>query len=539
MTPPISTGRKGLYPQGLFLFVFVVAIGFAAFLLATQPGGEVEGRQSVDQHGRPKVSLDRSFTPSSVNEGEYVRVKVKLDRALIAKDPMDPAKPHDEADQDVEKYPQGKPICHHGSGIEDDKVLCIEGGIIVWDSYNNWTNDDFADELVAFVFQESFEDKNTNTTENERLERILTYFVCDDGRADGSRYIRIAINTAFEDASHPQRPPPDTYGYDTDHYEVTVRVNDSGKLVPTCTDAKVVIVSEKKLTLEEGEMAKTYTLKLHSPPTHGVAITIKASGDVKVSSDGSTFASEITLTINDKKEHTIHVKADTDADTIKEMETIRHTTSSSDPGYDDIDVANVDVTVNDTGTPPGVTISTLSLRLNPGNTRSYTVKLDKRPTGNSIVIIEITPQAGVTTDKMSLTFTTTDDNWNESQTVTVTAGQTAGEFAITHEIGDGSASEYSAVTVDSIDVTVVAVAPPPPVVVNPPDPATSTPTPTVTMTPTSTRTATPTSVPTSRPRPTRSNSGGGGGGGRGGGGGGGGFRPPPIVQPPPPPPPPP
>ena len=62
--------------QGLLVAALLLAIAAPALYLALQPSG-VEG-----QDGLPVVSLDTSFTPSSIDEGERIRVKVKLDRPL-------------------------------------------------------------------------------------------------------------------------------------------------------------------------------------------------------------------------------------------------------------------------------------------------------------------------------------------------------------------------------------------------------------------------------------------------------------------------
>ena len=75
MTLPSFTRRKGLTLQGFLLVAFVVAISLPAIYLAFQPSNDVEGRPSLQQ-AVPNASLDQSFTPSSVDEGEHIRVKV-------------------------------------------------------------------------------------------------------------------------------------------------------------------------------------------------------------------------------------------------------------------------------------------------------------------------------------------------------------------------------------------------------------------------------------------------------------------------------
>ena len=93
-------------------------------------------------------------------------------------------------------------ICYGANNATE--TPCIEGGIIVWDSYNNAEGDrGFADELIAFKFRPG------------QQEKTLTVFACNDGKSD-PRDIEIQINTSFEDASHPDQPPDNPYGYSMD-----------------------------------------------------------------------------------------------------------------------------------------------------------------------------------------------------------------------------------------------------------------------------------------------------------------------------------
>ena len=132
-----------------------------------------------------------------MDEGQNFKVKVKLDPPL-----GDP------------KTDETNAICYGSGGATE--TPCIEGGIIVWDSYNNDNGDrGFADELIAFKFRPG------------QQEKILTVFACNDGKSD-TRDIEIQINTAFEDISHPNQPPSNPYGYSMDHATITVRVNHTG-----------------------------------------------------------------------------------------------------------------------------------------------------------------------------------------------------------------------------------------------------------------------------------------------------------------------
>ena len=165
--PPQMTRRFSVSLQLATLAGFYLVFATFVLLMVLQPGNQAEGRQLLQTLERPEVSLARDFTRPSVDEGETVRVKVKLDRALLGKGDVAEGQPHDEADKTSATYPDGKPICHRGvEGPRDDESPCIEGGIVVWDSYDDSAQGDSADELVAFVFRKPFEDDDADTPEN-------------------------------------------------------------------------------------------------------------------------------------------------------------------------------------------------------------------------------------------------------------------------------------------------------------------------------------------------------------------------------------
>ena len=141
------THRKRLLSQAFFLAVFCMAVAAMALILALHLGRPVEGRPA-SQQTVPHASLDREFTPSSVDEGQNFAVKVNLDPHL--------------GDPDADET---NAICYGADNATE--TPCIEGGIIVWDSYNNDGGDrGFADELIAFKFRPG------------QQEKILTVFAC-------------------------------------------------------------------------------------------------------------------------------------------------------------------------------------------------------------------------------------------------------------------------------------------------------------------------------------------------------------------------
>ena len=84
---------------------------------------------------------------------------------------------------------------------------CVEGGIIVWDSFNDHLTDHgniLADELIKFVFR------------NGETKKSLSVFVENDECITPGREVKLKINQAFDEA---------TYGYESDDRKHTVGVD--------------------------------------------------------------------------------------------------------------------------------------------------------------------------------------------------------------------------------------------------------------------------------------------------------------------------
>ena len=117
--------------------------------------------------------------------------------------------------------------------------------------------------------------------------------------------------------------------------------------------------------------------------------------------------------------------------------------------------ATVTVTDNDLTVPAGVTVTPTVLAVPEGGSANYTVVLDARPTADVTVAVQVPEDAEVAVDATELTFTTED--WNQAQTVTVTAAQDDDAVAddtvvLTHEVRGGN---YDAVTAASVAVTIL------------------------------------------------------------------------------------
>ena len=215
--------------------------------------------------------------------------------------------------------------------------------------------------------------------------------------------------------------------------------------------AGVTIVPDTGLPVDEGDTG-TYTVVLDSEPSGDVTVTA-ASADV-----GAVTVSPATLTFtstNWATAQTVTVTAVQDLNADDETVDVLHTAvSSADAAYNSLTVAVVTVTVTDDEVAAGVTIvPDTGLRVDEGDTATYTVVLDSQPSGDVTVTAASADVAAVTVSPATLTFTST--NWATAQTVTVRAvdDDDASDETVTVSHGMNSTADaaYNAVTADSGD----------------------------------------------------------------------------------------
>ena len=118
-------------------------------------------------------------------------------------------------------------------------------------------------------------------------------------------------------------------------------------------------------------------------------------------------------------------------------------------------VPEISVTINDNDTA-GVTVTPTALTIEEGNSDTYEVVLDTRPSRNVTVTIHDPANTEVTAEPASRTFTP--DNWNVAKTVTVTAGHDSdgideGATTITHTVSS-TFEQYDGLEADDVTVTV-------------------------------------------------------------------------------------
>jgi len=143
----------------------------------------------------------------------------------------------------------------------------------------------------------------------------------------------------------------------------------------------------------------------------------------------------------------------------EEDETLTITATIADKGTDSqlatLDPASFDVTITDNDMR-GLTVSPLALTVLEGGSGTYTVRLTSQPTSTVTVTPSPPPGADLTMQPASLSFTAS--NWNEPQTVTVTAADDAdveedAVFDIEHRVSGGDYGTNN-VTAAPVKVTV-------------------------------------------------------------------------------------
>ena len=218
----------------------------------------------------------------------------------------------------------------------------------------------------------------------------------------------------------------------------------------TVTDDETagVSITPTQLTLAEGS-SDSYEVVLTSKPSQDVTIAIGHGGDRDVGIDDR----ELTFTGSDWNQvQTVTVSADQDDDAIDDTATFSHTVSSTDGDYDGMTVSQVSVTVTDDETA-GVSITPTQLTLAEGSSDSYEVVLTSKPSQDVTIAIGHSGDRDVGIDDRELTFTGSD--WNQVQTVTVSADQDDDAIddtaTFSHAVSSTDA-DYNGITVSEVEV---------------------------------------------------------------------------------------
>ncbi|MBF2753913.1 MAG: hypothetical protein ISN29_01450, partial [Gammaproteobacteria bacterium AqS3] len=219
----------------------------------------------------------------------------------------------------------------------------------------------------------------------------------------------------------------------------------------TENDTLGLTLSTTSLTVTEGG-SKPLDVSLSSEPSGDVMVTLTqedntANDDVTLGKESLTFT-----TSNWKDVQTVTVSAVHDDDSSSESALIILSASGGD--YGDV-TGSVSVKVTDDDVD--LEVSATSLTVTEGGNGTFTVKLMAAPPSDVTVTLpqdDDTPNTDVMLDKAALTFTVSD--WNQAQTVTVSAAEDPGwddeSTTINLVAGDGDyAGEKASVTVNVED----------------------------------------------------------------------------------------
>ena len=204
-------------------------------------------------------------------------------------------------------------------------------------------------------------------------------------------------------------------------------------------DAVGILLSDESLNVVEG-VTTSYTVRLATQPSETVTVDIGLS----VGADISVSTRQIAFNPNNwmsERTVTVVTRRDLDADVAPAI-TVTHTASNGD--YDmvtkalTVTVSEVDVRglvfLDSDGGTVGVSES---LDIDEGDSTSYSARLATQPSAQ--VVVTLSPGVGLSLNKTSLTFTSSD--WIRAQTVTVTGSDdedtSDGAAAIAHTIAGG------------------------------------------------------------------------------------------------------
>ena len=284
----------------------------------------------------------------------------------------------------------------------------------------------------------------------------------------------VTVTIASEDSSRAS-PSPTTLNFDTENWdipqEVTVATTadtDMNLDLVTLTntgsgggysgitqdirvhllegdDTRGITATPTTRNVNEGATT-TYTLVLDSEPTEDVLIVsldLNKNPGFSVDKKNISFT---TMNWDEPQEITITGLQDDDGD--NEMGTIAHVAVGG--GYEGARSDKVTVTVTDDD-EPGVSITKATMDLDEGDSDTYEVVLDTRPSQDVIVTIVNSDDTSVATDETRLTFEP--DEWNVPQEVTVTARNDADGDNDTVTLSHTVSGYGSVTTADSITVT--------------------------------------------------------------------------------------
>ena len=267
----------------------------------------------------------------------------------------------------------------------------------------------------------------TFTSQNWSTPQTVTALEDDDEVSENHTLTHTAAST---DSSY--------NGVSVDGVALTVVDNDTG--------APGVMISPSQLTVREGEAGR-YAVVLTARPTHAVTVVMEPPSDGKLSVSPESLAFSTT---DWSTAQTVRVTAHEDGDKADGTMSLGHRVESADGNYQGVAAGSVQVGVTDDDDLE-VRVSPTRLTIAEGGEGSYTLVMVEEPPRGLTVTIGNPDGSKLRISPESVEFTSGENgNWNQPQTVTVTALQDADavseKLRITHEAafvaGTVTAKEY-------------------------------------------------------------------------------------------------
>ena len=219
-------------------------------------------------------------------------------------------------------------------------------------------------------------------------------------------------------------------------------------------DVPRLLLSVDELSLIEGGSA-SYTVALGTRPSGNVTVALSGQGSAlrpdrsELTFDASNWAQAQTITLT----------AVMDSNTTHDQVTLTHTAS----GYG-ADPVGLPVAITDS--TPQLMFSQTAVSVGEGGSTSYMLELSAEPVGTVTVTLSGHERTELTPEPTELTFT--QDNWDQVQIITLTAGTDSNSvdetITLTHsaDAGYGEVTEEVTVTVrdsdESADMTAMQAA---------------------------------------------------------------------------------
>jgi hypothetical protein len=277
----------------------------------------------------------------------------------------------------------------------------------------------------------------TFTAADWNAPHVVTVTGVDDAVADGNQVYAIAFAPATSsDSNYAGLDPADVPAQNVDN------------------DSAGITVAAGSLVTTEAAGTATFTVVLNSMPTANVTIALGSSD----TSEGTVTPSSLLFTPtswNAPQSVTVTGVGDDLADGNQGYTIVTAPAASADPGYANLDAANVALTNTDDDTA-GFTVGTISGKTTEaGGQASFTLKLNSEPTADVVIFLTSTDTGEGTVSPTSLTFT--HESWKYAQSVTVTGADDAiadGEQAFNIALSPAVSGDSTYAGRDAPDVAV-------------------------------------------------------------------------------------